>query len=104
MRMSDFVVRDAIIPQLNAVTKEGVIREMVEGLKLAGQFRGTDLEDVVAPSSNENCLGRQVLVEELPSLTPNILAWKNSSEQSACRATESRLTASMANRFTYSFS
>ncbi len=57
MRMSDFVVRDAIIPQLNAVTKEGVIREMVEGLKLAGQFRGTDLEDVVRAILKRELLG-----------------------------------------------
>ena len=47
MRMSDFVVREAIIPDLAAVTKEGVIREMVEGLRAAGQFRGGDLDDVV---------------------------------------------------------
>ena len=47
MRMSDFVVRDAIIPGLTAVTKEGVIREMVEGLRAAGQFRGADQDDVV---------------------------------------------------------
>ena len=30
MRMSDFVVREAIVPDLKAATKEGVIREMVE--------------------------------------------------------------------------
>ena len=36
MRMSDFVVRDAIIPELAATTKEGVIREMVESLRGAG--------------------------------------------------------------------
>jgi mannitol/fructose-specific phosphotransferase system IIA component (Ntr-type) len=47
MRMSDFVVRDAIIPALTAVTKEGVIREMVDALRAAGQFRGADQDDVV---------------------------------------------------------
>jgi nitrogen PTS system EIIA component len=47
MRMSDFVVRDAIVPNLTASTKEGVIRELVESLRSAGQFRDTDPEDVI---------------------------------------------------------
>jgi nitrogen PTS system EIIA component len=54
MRMSDFVVRDAIIPQLAASArekdkeKEAVIREMVESLRAAGQFRTPDTnEDIV---------------------------------------------------------
>ncbi len=45
MRMSDFVVRDAISSGLTANTKEGVIREMVEKLRAAGFF--PDPEDVV---------------------------------------------------------
>jgi mannitol/fructose-specific phosphotransferase system IIA component (Ntr-type) len=57
MRMSDFVVRDAIIPQLSASTKEGVIREMVEGLRAAGQFRTADLEDVVRAILKRELLG-----------------------------------------------
>ena len=57
MRMSDFVVRDAIIPDLAATTKEGVIREMVESLRAAGQFRGTDLEDVVKAILKRELLG-----------------------------------------------
>ena len=36
MRMSDFVVREAISSGLTANTKEGVIREMVENLRRAG--------------------------------------------------------------------
>ena len=47
MRMSDFVVREAIIPELKATTKEGVIREMIESLRSAGYFRGTEPEDIV---------------------------------------------------------
>ena len=39
MRMSDFVVRDAIIPSLSAGTKEAVVRGMVESLSSAGLFR-----------------------------------------------------------------
>jgi PTS system nitrogen regulatory IIA component len=57
MRMSDFVVRDAIIPELAATTKEGVIREMVESLRAAGQFRGGDLEDVVKAILKRELLG-----------------------------------------------
>lgn len=57
MRMSDFVVRDAIIPVLAATTKEGVIREMVESLRAAGQFRGADIEDLVRAILKRELLG-----------------------------------------------
>jgi mannitol/fructose-specific phosphotransferase system IIA component (Ntr-type) len=57
MRMSEFVVRDAIIPQLAAATKEGVIREMVEALRAAGQFRNADLDDVVRAILKRETLG-----------------------------------------------
>jgi mannitol/fructose-specific phosphotransferase system IIA component (Ntr-type) len=57
MRMSDFVVREAIVPELAAVNKEGVIREMVESLRAAGQFRGTDLDDVVKAILKRELLG-----------------------------------------------
>jgi PTS system fructose-specific IIA component/PTS system nitrogen regulatory IIA component len=55
--MSDFVVRDAIIPELTAATKEGVIREMVESLRNAGHFRGTDPEDIVRAILKRELLG-----------------------------------------------
>jgi PTS system nitrogen regulatory IIA component len=51
------VVRDAIIPELSATTKEGVIREMVESLRNAGQFRGTDPEDIVRAILKRELLG-----------------------------------------------
>jgi mannitol/fructose-specific phosphotransferase system IIA component (Ntr-type) len=57
MRMSDFVVRDAIVPALAASTKEGVIREMVESLRGAGQFRGADVEDIVRHIMKRELLG-----------------------------------------------
>jgi mannitol/fructose-specific phosphotransferase system IIA component (Ntr-type) len=57
MRMSDFVVREAIIPELAAITKEGVIREMVESLRVAGQFRGADTEDIVRAILKREFLG-----------------------------------------------
>ena len=57
MRMSDFVVRDAIIPSLAATTKEGVIREMIESLRAAGQFRGADTEDIIRATLKRELLG-----------------------------------------------
>jgi mannitol/fructose-specific phosphotransferase system IIA component (Ntr-type) len=57
MRMSDFVVREAIIPELAATTKEGVIREMVQGLQAAGQFKGADTEDIVRAILKREFLG-----------------------------------------------
>src|SRR6266849_4395286 len=47
MRMSEFVIREAISANLTAGQKEGVVREMVENLHLAGYFKGHDSEDVV---------------------------------------------------------
>ena len=57
MRMSDFVVREAILPELSATNKEGVIREMVESLRTAGQFRGSDLEDIIRAILKREFLG-----------------------------------------------
>ncbi len=57
MRMSDFVVRDAILPDLAADTKEGVIRAMVEALRGAGQLKGADTEDVVRAILKRELLG-----------------------------------------------
>jgi PTS system fructose-specific IIA component/PTS system nitrogen regulatory IIA component len=55
--MSDFVVREAIAPSLEAKTKEDVIREMVTHLQKAGYFKGTDSEDVVKAIVKRELLG-----------------------------------------------
>jgi mannitol/fructose-specific phosphotransferase system IIA component (Ntr-type) len=57
MRISDFVVRDAIVPELKAANKEGVIREMVESLRAAGQFKSGDPEDVIRAILKRELLG-----------------------------------------------
>ena len=57
MRMSDFVAREAILPELKATTKEGVIREMVESLKAAGYLKGGDPEDIVKAILKRELLG-----------------------------------------------
>ncbi|HEY8503390.1 MAG TPA: PTS sugar transporter subunit IIA [Gemmataceae bacterium] len=57
MRMSNFVVREAIVPELTATTKEGAIREMVESLHAAGYFRDDELEDIVRAVLRREQLG-----------------------------------------------
>jgi len=57
MRMSDFVVRDAIVPDLTAGSKDAVIREMVESLRAGGQFRGADTDDIVRAILKRELLG-----------------------------------------------
>lgn len=57
MRMSDFVVRDAILADLKATTKEGVIREMVESLRQAGYFKNTEPEDIIKAILKRELLG-----------------------------------------------
>jgi PTS system nitrogen regulatory IIA component len=57
MRMSDFVVREAILPEVTATTKEGAIREMVEGLRAAGYFKGSEPEDIIKAILKREQLG-----------------------------------------------
>jgi mannitol/fructose-specific phosphotransferase system IIA component (Ntr-type) len=58
MRMSDFVIRDAVVPELRATTKEDVIREIVESLRATGQLRGgADTEDIVKAIMKRESLG-----------------------------------------------
>jgi nitrogen PTS system EIIA component len=55
--MIDFVVREAIVPQLVATTREGVIRELITSLQTAGHFPNTDLEDIVKAVLRREQLG-----------------------------------------------
>ena len=58
MRMCDFVVRDAIISDLKATTKEEVIREIVESLRATALFKpGADIEDIVRAIQKRESLG-----------------------------------------------
>ena len=47
MKLSDFVVREAIVVDLKATGKEETIREIVGSLHTAGQIADTDLESVI---------------------------------------------------------
>jgi fructose-specific phosphotransferase system IIA component len=55
--MSDFIVRDAIVPDLQATTKEGAIREMVESLRAAGYFKGNEPEEIIKAILKRELLG-----------------------------------------------
>lgn len=71
MRLTSFIVRDAIIPDLAttaadvnprdsaavAVVKEKVIREMVAALTATGHFRAEDLEDITKAILRREQLG-----------------------------------------------
>jgi nitrogen PTS system EIIA component len=71
MRLTNFIVRDAIIPSLKttaadvisrdpaavSVVKERVIREMVESLAAAGCFPTADLEDITKAVLRREQLG-----------------------------------------------
>lgn len=57
IRMSDFVIREALIPQLSANTKEGVIREMVESLRTTGHLKSSEAENIVKAVMKREQLG-----------------------------------------------
>lgn len=57
MRVSSFIVQEAIVPALTATTKEGVIREMVESLHAAGLFRESETEDIIRAVMRREQLG-----------------------------------------------
>ena len=47
MKLSDFVVKDAIIPELKAADRDHVIRELVEGLAAAKALNEKDVDVIV---------------------------------------------------------
>ena len=47
MRFADFICRDAILAKLNALDKEGAIREMVQALCKAGKVDKEEYESIV---------------------------------------------------------
>ena len=57
MRLSDFIVREAIITHLEAATKEAAFGEIVSGLHHAGCFGETDQEGVVRAILDREGLG-----------------------------------------------
>ncbi len=57
MKLLDFVVRESVIVDLKATGKEEAIREMVAGLRDAGQFGDEEMENVVRAILNREELG-----------------------------------------------
>lgn len=57
MKLLDFVVRDSIIVDLQATTKEAAVREMVGGLNRAGQLADGEVESVIRAILNREELG-----------------------------------------------
>ena len=57
MKLSDFVVREAIITDLRATTKEGAIPEIVRSLRHAGCFSEADQEGVARAILDREALG-----------------------------------------------
>jgi len=57
MRMIDFVVREAIVPELTATTKEGVIREMVGSLAATSYLKAGETEEIVRAVLKRELLG-----------------------------------------------
>jgi nitrogen PTS system EIIA component len=57
MKLSDFVVREAIVTDLKAGTKEEAIRGMVESLARTGSIKSTDQEGIIAAILKREELG-----------------------------------------------
>lgn len=47
MKLADFIIQDAIIPELAATDRNGVIREMVQALAAAKAIAASDVDAVV---------------------------------------------------------
>lgn len=57
MKLTDFVVKEAILPDVAAEDKESCIRSMVESLKNTGKIKADDEEGIVAAILNREELG-----------------------------------------------
>ncbi len=57
MKLSDFVVREAILVNLKATSKEEAIREIVSSLHSAGRVSESDLESITRAILNREELG-----------------------------------------------
>jgi len=57
MKLTDFVVREAIVTNLEVTTKESAIRAMVESLGASGSLKGSDREGIVAAILKREELG-----------------------------------------------
>lgn len=57
MRMSNFMVRAALVPALRSTTREGAIAELIASLQAAGAFAAADVPDITAAVLRRETLG-----------------------------------------------
>lgn len=57
MKLRDLIVRDAIVPDLKATTRDAALRELVEALAAAGAVPSNAVEDFVAALVEREHLG-----------------------------------------------
>lgn len=57
IRITDFVIREAIVPGIHAGTKDAVIRELVASLKSTGKVAESDEENIVKAITRREQLG-----------------------------------------------
>jgi PTS system fructose-specific IIA component/PTS system nitrogen regulatory IIA component len=57
MRITDFIIREAMLPAVAAKTKEAVIRELVASLKKTGHVTAADEENIVKAILRREQLG-----------------------------------------------
>jgi nitrogen PTS system EIIA component len=57
MKLTDFVVPDAIIPDLKAASKEEAIRAMIDSLKATGSIKAADADGILAAVLKREELG-----------------------------------------------
>lgn len=57
MKLTDFVIREAIVPSLTSTSKADVIREIVGSLKSTGAIKPADEESVIAAILKREELG-----------------------------------------------
>ncbi|MFO1023367.1 MAG: PTS sugar transporter subunit IIA [Planctomycetales bacterium] len=57
MKLTDFVIKEAILPNLNVNSKEGAIRAMVESLANAGKLKKEDQDGIISAILKREELG-----------------------------------------------
>ena len=57
MRLNSFIVREAILPDLKATTRDAAITEIIQSLKDAGHFTDADVADITAAVLRREQLG-----------------------------------------------
>lgn len=57
MRMSNFMIRGAFLPELRSTTREGAIAELIASLQSAGAFDSADVPDISTAVLRREAMG-----------------------------------------------